>query len=91
MTQPMPYPGDLDPDGKTLGGSLRREYRDILGRPLSGVANIYLSDVSATPVQVPVVDGVLDVNLMPGKYRLVAEVSPPGSSVVRYYDEEVVL
>lgn len=66
-----------------LTGSVRcyREYRDVLGRPLTGVVTITGQTrtevggqtVLPLPVLVEIVGGVLDVNLPPDTYSLVAD------------------
>lgn len=75
--QPQPYPGDLiaPPSDRVR---LHREYRDVLGRPLRGKIRIDgaarakagESVTAAARVTVELVDGCLDVELPPGRYRL---------------------
>lgn len=75
---PRPYPGDEPPvnDGRVR---YRRDYRDVLGRPLSG--ELVLTGTARTdadgrttvpvPVQVYLSDsGVLDVYLPPDRYTV---------------------
>lgn len=72
---PVPHP-------QSLAGTVnyRRSYLDTLGRPMRGDVTLTGSARSASgdavvvpaPVAVPLVDGVLDVNLPPDVYRVVA-------------------
>lgn len=61
--KPRPYPGDVGGDRVRF----RREFRDALGRPVTGVVTL-LGD--GPRVDAPVDGGVLDVALIPGTYRL---------------------
>ncbi len=74
--QPQPYPGDLI---ATVPGAVRhrRQYRDPLGRPMTG--SVTLTGRATTgdgyvpaPVTVAVLDGVLEVELPPDTYDAVA-------------------
>jgi hypothetical protein len=59
----------------------RREYRDLLGRPLRGTVTITATTradvdghaVVAAPVSVELAGGVLAVSLLPGAYTLAAD------------------
>lgn len=77
--QPQPYPGDLI---EPLPGLVhyRREYRDILGRPMRGKATITGQArteaggaviVPAT-VAVGLINGVLEADLPPDTYTIAA-------------------
>ena len=68
-SEPLPYPGDTLPDGAL---SLRRDYVDILGRPMRGKVRI-TGTSGAAPVIVKVEGGVLEVALPPDTYTLDAE------------------
>lgn len=62
------------------GVALRREYRDILGRPLIGSVTVTgqvkteAGELFVLPaaIAVELVDGVLDINLPPDTYHLTA-------------------
>lgn len=78
-TPALPY----EPTRGTLTGAVpvRREYRDLVGRPMSGKVTIVAGArgtagnavVPAAPVTVELVGGVLDVQLLPGTYQLAAD------------------
>lgn len=76
----MPEPALPIPHNPALRSlrPVRREYRDLLQRPFSGSLTLRaVADyqegatvVSSAPVKVPVVDGVLALDLPPGSYTL---------------------
>lgn len=76
--QPEPYPGDVR---KPSGPVLRLEYRDALGRPMSGTATIInrqpvIVDGVITPassVVATVADGILEEQLPPNTYQVQAQ------------------
>lgn len=83
---PRPYPGDAGAQpARPLAVTQqtrpphRREYKDALGRPMNGYASIRAQDDST--IRVPIVDGVLEVELAPGRYRIIAEVAPDDGQV----------
>lgn len=73
--KPIPWPEPL-----TGLISYRREYRDILGRPMRGTVTITGTErtdsggavVLPAPVSVGLVAGVLEVDLPPDTYRIAA-------------------
>lgn len=79
----MPQPALPIPHNPALQGTytVRREYRDLLQRPMSGSLMLSAASdfqqgettVSKAPVPVPVVEGVLDLALPPGRYELVGK------------------
>lgn len=76
----MPVPALPIPHNPALRNtaSVRREYRDLLQRPMSGSLTLeavhnYIdgqTTISGAPVKVPVVEGVLSLDLPPGAYML---------------------
>lgn len=78
----MPVDAPTSEPTAPLRGTVRlhREYRDILGRPLTGNATITGQDrtedggriVLPLPVEVDIVNGVLDVHLPPDTYLVEA-------------------
>jgi hypothetical protein len=76
----LPIPTTASSAGLPGAVTHRREYRDPLGRPMTGTATITGGTRTAdghtivVPVAVPrpVVGGVLEVELPPGEYRIVA-------------------
>lgn len=78
----MPVDALPVPNAAGLPGSVtyRHAYRDPLGRPMSGVATITGSvrivagHTTVVPVTVTakIADGLLEVTLPPGEYRIVA-------------------
>lgn len=74
--QPEPYPGDPGTTAVPVGPKpFRMDFKDYLDRPLVGV--VHLTDSRDETVEIPVVDGVLQVVLEPGEYRLVAVLVDP--------------
>lgn len=67
--QPTPYPGDVG-SNSSQRPPLRREYRDVLGRPLLG--SVHLRNAQDQSTAIELVDGVLEATLEPGHYRLLA-------------------
>jgi hypothetical protein len=91
---PQPYPGDVLPARRnaTPASTIRRsrllrEYKGVLGDPLSGT--VHLRDSADRPYPVEVTDGVLDVELVPGVYRLVSVMHDAGGQ--HYYNSETVV
>lgn len=76
----MPEPALPIPHDPALTGlvSFRREYRDLLQRPLAGHLTLRATRnykegrtvVGGSPVKVPVVEGVLALDIPPGEYVL---------------------
>lgn len=66
-----------------VGASLRRDYRDVLGRPMSGTVRITGAQraqagervTAPAPVTVALVDGLLYADLPPGQYTLAASLT----------------
>jgi hypothetical protein len=90
---PQPYPGDVLPARRdaapaSVGNRARlyREYRDALGGPLAGTVHLRDSDDRSFPVDVT--DGVLNLELLRGSYRLVAALHDAGGHY--YYSSETV-
>lgn len=81
--EPQPYPGDIR--GVELEGAhcLRRTYRDVLGRPMTGTVRITGQTrhedgntvVPPATVKAEVIAGRLDVHLPPDTYKLVASLT----------------
>src|SRR4051812_42645432 len=76
----MPVDAPVELLNVALPGTVRlyREYRDVLGRPLTGLATITGQSrteadgqvVLPVPVVVEIIAGVLDVHLPPDTYQL---------------------
>lgn len=80
-------PADALPEPRPMPVALpgavpvRREYRDVLGRPMAGAVTVTPQSpadaagvaVVAAPVKVELAGGVLAVSLPPGYYRLSAD------------------
>lgn len=65
------YPGDLPASQRAAARPpFRRVFLDSLGRPLAGQVTFRPSR-GVGSVTVPLVDGVLQVQLTPGQYRMV--------------------
>lgn len=83
----LPIPHGTESDRKPF----RRTYADPLGEPMTGKVTVTTlrrldQDATVTPeasaAVVELVDGVLEVFLLPGYYKLVAElISPSGHTV----------
>lgn len=84
--QPAPYPGDDVTPVRGGPAPLRREYRDALGRPMTG--RVIVTPYTGAVVEIPLVDGVLEADLPPGSYTLVAELTSPDQRTS--YQTEVV-
>lgn len=88
--QPQPYPGDegyarVVPTGPAR---LYREFKDLRGRPLVGVAHVRNERYQS--VDLDVEDGVLDAELPQGQYRLLAVLTDPDGKY-HYATEDVTL
>lgn len=76
---PIPHPPRL-----TGLVNLYRGYYDILSRPMSGVVTI---SGNGDEVKVALVEGVMDVNIPPGEYGLLAELyNVDGATSIRTED-----
>lgn len=80
-----PLPGQAIPASRG-GTQLRREYRDVLDRPMRGTVTI--TPAAGPPVTVQLADGVLVCDLPPGAYSLTASLRTADG--VRAYKSETV-
>jgi hypothetical protein len=79
MSQPQEY-------GVAAGRpALHKEYRDPLGRSLSGVA--YVRQGEGASVELPVLDGVLSAELAPGQYHILAALETPQGQTLYFTDD----
>lgn len=85
----LPQPWD---DGSPGMVPLRRTYRDSLGRPMIGQVTITGREgLTVASVVVDLVDGVLDVGLLPGSYTLQAALRTSEGGRVDDNDEVTLL
>lgn len=92
--QPQEYPGNLPADAPVPEPvappvlDAHREYKNPLtGEPYEGSVWVIRDGIRVATV--PLVDGVFDMDLPSGHYRLTAEVVVDGQ--VRYMDSEVMI
>lgn len=82
MTRPA-QPRDYGPQATqqpVRRQTVRREYRDALGRPLVGQAII--RNEADFSFRVAITNGVLEVELLPGTYRIMTALAAPGATPV---------
>jgi hypothetical protein len=94
----MPSPALPFPRNTRASGRCQRRYVDSLGRPLAGTVTItrrgaHVGDgvvMAAAPARVELVGGNLDVQLLPGRYELAAQLRTVDGVGTTFKDELVV-